>query len=232
MNANPSKCTLILSLSQLAIPSLLSTANRTTSVLCREWRKCAGIQRNVFSFIAWLGGEATWITDQTLFNSDYCWNTELPNTHFDKNMSLTAALKLQMSTSSPQSCTAKGKIPKTISRAKKLHCSQNGKANRSGPASDMHTSSKLRNTQTFGCWETQEISWHLIQALSAHAPIMSLVPAQTIASTRLVLTPLNTSANILFSEQKYNHISHLVVLKGLNHIQQTTQAWMQNGRNC
>lgn len=136
-----------------------------------------------------------------------------------------------MSTSSPQSCSAKGKISKTILQAKLLHWDQNGEANRSGPASNMHTSSKLRNTHTFGRWETQEISWHLIQALSAHAPIMSLVPAQTIASTRLVLTPLNTSANILFPEQKYNHISHLVVLKGLNHTQQTTQAWVHNGRN-
>ena len=40
------------------------------------------------------GGGETWVTDQTLYNSDYCWNTESLNTYLNKNVSLTAALSL------------------------------------------------------------------------------------------------------------------------------------------
>ena len=39
----------------------------------KDTRKC------IFSFAVWAGGE-TWVTTQTLFNRDYCWNTELFNT--------------------------------------------------------------------------------------------------------------------------------------------------------
>ena len=38
-----------------------------------------------------MGGE-TWITDQTLCNSDYCWDVELFYAHYDNKIILIAAL--------------------------------------------------------------------------------------------------------------------------------------------
>ena len=64
-------------------------------ILCPDWIKWAGIPAHYyffFSFTECVEGGEIWITDQTLYNSDYCWIVELFKTCFKKSMSLTAAL--------------------------------------------------------------------------------------------------------------------------------------------
>ena len=37
----------------------------------------------LLSLTVWVRGGGTWVTDQTLFNSDYCWNKEIFNTYLN-----------------------------------------------------------------------------------------------------------------------------------------------------
>lgn len=83
-----------------------------------------------------------------------------------------------------------------------------------GPASGLECAYHYTvQTESTLSHQEAEISWHVTQVMSTHAPIMSLVPVQTIAATRLDLTSLNTSANMLLPKHKYYHVSYLAVLQ-------------------
>ena len=83
---------------EISNPLLLSTSpheqavvitrgvDRTTSLwISLSWLDKVGWDtRNiyfVYFFTAWSWGGETWVTDQTLCNSDYCWNMKLFNTY-------------------------------------------------------------------------------------------------------------------------------------------------------
>ena len=54
-------------------------------VLFPDWIKWAGILENVFSLLLHeQGGGETWVTNKTLYNSDYCWHTQRFNSYFIK----------------------------------------------------------------------------------------------------------------------------------------------------